>query len=530
MVVADLSFVWATKLAIDIATGADNRFTLSQAIALIICLIIVQMTINISSRWVRAILGVRAQNDMQQRLFNRLLKAQWRPLRKVHTGHLINRLERDVTDVVRFVTESLPSLVTTLFQFTGAFLFLFWMDRTLACIVILVLPIFLLTSKLYMKRMRRITHDVRNTESHLQTILQESLQHTLVIKTLGRISTITQRLTSGQATLRSHVVRRTKYSTFSSGLMNLGFATGYVLTFTWGVVHLQEGLITYGSLIAFVQLVGQIQTPVRALTQFIPVFIGAFTAAERIIELQQIPLEEQLPDEQAPQPQTPPLGIVLSDITYHYEKGAREIFRHFSYVFPPGSITAIQGETGAGKTTLIRLLLALVSPNEGRVGLFAGESSASPADLCRSSQFQPITAAHRSYFSYVPQGNTLLSGTIRDNLLLGNPSATELEMCEALRTAAADFVFELPDGLDTSLSEMGVGLSEGQAQRISIARALLRPAPILLLDEATSSLDAATERRVLQSIIQSHQGRTLLFVTHRPEVLRYCTQTLELTK
>ena len=530
MVVADLSFVWATKLAIDIATGSDHRFTLSQAIALIVCLIVIQMAINISSRWVRAILGVRAQNDMQQRLFNRLLKAEWRPLRKIHTGHLINRLERDVTDVVRFITESLPSLVTTLFQFVGAFLFLFWMDRTLACIVILVLPIFLLTSKLYMKRMRRITHDVRNTESHLQTILQESLQHTLVIKTLGRISTMTQRLTSGQATLRGHVVRRTKYSTFSSGLMNLGFATGYVLTFTWGVVHLQEGLITYGSLIAFVQLVGQIQTPVRALTQFIPVFIGAFTAAERIIELQQIPLEKHLPDEQAQQSQTPPLGIVLSDITYHYEKGAREIFRHFSYVFPPGSITAIQGETGAGKTTLIRLLLALVSPNEGSVGLFTGAASTDAADLCRSPQFQPITAAHRNLFSYVPQGNTLLSGTIRDNLLLGNPAATEQEMCEALRTAAADFVFDLPDGLNTSLSEMGVGLSEGQAQRISIARALLRPAPILLLDEATSSLDAATERRVLQSIIQNHQGRTLLFVTHRPEVLRYCTQTLELRK
>ena len=150
MVVADLSFVWATKLAIDIATGADHRFTLSQAIAFIVCLIVIQMAINISSRWVRAILGVRAQNDMQQRLFNRLLKAQWCPLRKIHTGHLINRLERDVTDVVRFITESLPSLVTTLFQFVGAFLFLFWMDRTLACIVILVLPIFLLTSKLFM--------------------------------------------------------------------------------------------------------------------------------------------------------------------------------------------------------------------------------------------------------------------------------------------------------------------------------------------------------------------------------------------
>lgn len=542
MVVSDLSFVWGTKLAIDIATGASHDLSLTFAIILLVILIILQMTINVCSRWVRAILGVRAQNDMQRRLFHRLLLTEWQPLRRLHTGDLINRLERDVNDIVNFTTESLPSLLTTVLQFLGAFFFLFWMDRTLACIVVLVLPFFILSSRLYMRRMRQITHDVRDTESRLQSILQESLQHSLVIKTLQRIGLITHRLGRGQATLRSHVVRKTKYSTFTSLLMNLGFATGYIITFSWGVLHLQQGLITYGSLIAFVQLVGQIQTPVRALTRFIPVFIGAFTAAERIMELEQIPVESISDDSDIHSPaSTSGLGIAISHMSYQYSEGSRPIFRDFSYVFPPGSITAIVGATGSGKTTLIRQLLALIRPTEGKISLFTQadfESYAAdtfdPADasvaqrLVASGTALPCTASWRHVFSYVPQGNTLLSGTIRDNLLLGNPAATDAELRQALLTAAADFVFTLPEGMDTSLSEMGVGLSEGQAQRIGIARALLRPAPILLLDEATSSLDEATERRVLSGIIGDSQHRTLIFVTHRPEVLKYCTQTLHL--
>lgn len=543
LVVTDLAFVWATKLTIDIATGANPHYTLSFAISLIIAIVVCQLLLGIASKWVRAVLGVRACNEMRGRLFHRLLMARWQPLRRFHTGNLVNRLEQDVNDVVTFSTENIPALLTTVLQFTGAFLLLFWMDRTLACIVVVVLPIFLITGKLYMRRMRHITHNVRDTESRLQAILQESLQHSLVVKTLEQVDTIVARLHGGQQELYRHILRKTRYSTFSTSLMNFGFAAGYVITFTWGVVHLQKGMISYGSLIAFVQLVGQIQAPVRALTRFIPVFIGAFTAAERLMDLERVPVEQTL-GHRSPQPfRTPAVGIAVSHLRFSYTSRSRLIFDDFSYLFPPGSVTAIVGETGSGKTTLIRHLLALVEPTGGRICLYPdGEQAAmtTPMEktalarraetLVNDPEALPITPSLRTCFSYVPQGNTLLSGTIRQNLLLGNPEATEEEMCEALRAAAADFVFDLPDGLDMELCETGVGLSEGQAQRVSIARALLRPAPILLLDEATSALDAETEQTVIRNILHSHRHRTLLFVTHRPEVLKHCSQILRLEK
>ena len=515
LVLSDLGFVWATKLAIDIATHVETQIELSTAIGLLITIIILQLVLGICSKWIRAILGVKAQNKMQRAVFSRLLQSQLKALKRFHSGNLLNRIERDVTDVIGFLTEHIPALVNTCAQFVGAFLFLYWMDSTLACIVICIVPFFLLCSKLYIRKMRKLTHDVRDTESRIQAIIQESLQHTLIIKTLERIQTTLDKLGLFQDKLRGEVVTKTKYSTISSSMMNMGFATGYLVTFIWGVTSLESGLITYGALLAFIQLVGQIQTPLRTLTKFIPVFIGSFTASERLMELEEIPLEPEKDN----QPIKDTAGIRLENVTFSYEKESRKILEHFNFNFPPQSITAILGETGSGKTTLIRLLLALMEPQAGKISLYNEKGvllQAAPSTRCN--------------FSYVPQGNTLLSGTIRENLLLGDPNASEKEMKEALHCAGADFVLQLPLGIDSICGEMGDGMSEGQAQRISIARALLKDSPILLLDEATSALDEETERIVIQNIISKYNQRTLIFITHRPEVLKHCTQTLTLNK
>ena len=512
-VILDFAFIYATKWTIDIATDKAEGSLRSAAYALI-AIMVSKILLGFARKWVSALLGVRSQNILQQRLFSHLLRSEWKGLEERHSGDILNRIERDVLDLTSCITETIPALLEVSFRLVGAFFYLFHMDARLACLVVCIAPCFLVLSKLYVRKMRAITRDIRSTESRVQSILQESIQHRAILKTLERTSTMIEKLMLTQSQLRKHVRHRAVFSSTSSTLISIGFGAGYLVTFLWGVDSLQSGAITYGMMISFIQLVGQIQGPFRDMTRFIPILINTLTASERLMELQEVPLE----DEAAPIIFPDGAGVRISDVSFHYKEGGRPILSHFSCDFPKGSTTAILGETGAGKTTLIRLILALIKPSEGKMEMY---------DETTSVGISPRT---RNNLIYVPQGNTLFSGTIRDNLLMGNPDATEEDMRQALETACAGFVMNRPDGLDTACGELGAGLSEGQAQRIAIARALLRKGSVLLLDEATSALDMQTEQELLKNLSRREAGRTIICVTHRPAVIAYCSQVIEMKR
>lgn len=503
--------VWAIQRAIDVAAGAREG-NIYWAVGVMGALILVDFAISISQVWVRNILGVKAQNKMQQRLLDRLLRSEWQGKELRHSGDVMNRLETDVKTVVNFLAETLPSTLSTLALFFGAFFFLFSMDRLLAIVIVAMIPVFIIFSRIYIRKMRSLTREVRNSDSEVQSVLQETVQNRMLIKTLEGDSAMVEKLETTQSELRHKVVKRTMFSLFSNLILNFGFALGYLVAFLWAALRMVDHTLSFGGMTAFLQLVNKIQAPARSLTKLAPAFVGVFTAAERLMELEENPLEEQ----GEPEKIAAPCGVRLEDVTYQYADGDQPVIDNLSFDFLPGTCTAILGETGSGKTTLIRLLIALIHPQKGQVLIYGKDTPP-----------RAISALHRCNFVYVPQGNTLMSGSIRDNLLLGDPDATEEDMLNALRMSCAEFVEELPEGLDTICMEKGGGLSEGQCQRISIARALLRNRPIMLFDEATSALDPETERRLLKNILSSN-NKTIIFITHRLAVVDYCDQTLKL--
>ena len=515
-VAVSLASVWAVKHAIDVASHSAGG-SIYWAVALMGMLILCGFALNISAVWVKNILGIKAQNRMQQRMLDRILRSEWHGKEKRHSGDVLNRLEFDVSNVVSFLTETLPNTLSVLALFIGSFCYLFSMDPLLAAIIVAMLPLFILTSKIYVGHMRRLTRQVRNSDSRVQSVLQETIQHRMLIKTMEKDEAMVDRLENMQSELRHNVVRRTKFSVLSNLILNFGFALGYLVAFLWSALRMSAGTLTFGGMTAFLQLVAKIQGPARNLTKLVPAFVSVFTAAERLMELEENPLEEQGDPIYMGDYDAGGVGISIHDVSYRYDDGKRNVINRLSCDFRPNTCTAILGETGAGKTTLIRLILALMRPTSGHVYIYNKEKrlDMSPRTRCN--------------IVYVPQGNTLLSGTIRDNLRMGKLDATDREMLAALDKACAGFVRELPQKLDTNCAEAGGGLSEGQAQRIAIARALLRDGSVMIFDEATSALDLETEQTLLENLLKD-RCHTIIFITHRPAVVDYCDQVLRIER
>ena len=508
---ASLLFVYICKTLIDIATGNSGRDLAGWSLAMVATMA-AQTLFSLLRTRLAAQTDIRIKNNLRMQLFSRLICAYHGSRGERHSGDITNRLEEDVRVVSECLSNSLPALLSATVQFIAAFCFLMVLNNTLAWSVVGIMPLAIILSKIFFRKLRRLTRDIRDTDSLVQSHLQENLQHATLIQTLeqeGRASSGLDRLQSG---LYDSVMRRTRFTIVSRTVISLAFAAGYATAFLWGVNGLLAGAVTFGTMTAFLQLVGQIQRPVLELSSYIPSAIHAAASADRLMEIE----GDESCAASEPVHLGSPAGIRMEHVSFAYPDGTRKVIDDFSHDFRPGSRTAIVGETGAGKSTLIRLILALLRPQSGSIVIYGPRSSAE------------VSAATRCNLTYVPQGNSLLSGTVRDNLLLGDPEADEARMKEALRVAAADFVFQLPDGLDTPCSENGGGLSEGQAQRIAIARALLRRGSILLLDEFSSSLDPETEKRLMENLSSALPGRTMIFITHRRKITEYCSDIIEL--
>ena len=511
----NLAFIYACKRLVDVATGVHPG-----SLAVAACwaggLMLVRIGVSAYNTWLQNITNSKMNFIIRGRSYSEVIKSRWAGREKMHTGDMMNRLETDVSTVTNVICNDLPEIVTTLFQLAAATVFLALMDWRLALILLLATPLLVFVSKAFFRRMRHLTLQIRETESRVQSHIQESLRNRVVVKSLEQEGLMGTRLGDLQDIEMDQVEERTKLNVLSRMIVSLTFSGGYITAFLWGVWGIWRGSSTFGMMTAFLQLVGQVQRPAVNLTRQIPSLVYATASIDRLAELENAPKEEW----GRPRMLQGVAGIRVEEVRFRYPDGKREILAGFSHDFVPGSRTAIFGETGAGKSTLIRLMLALLRPDQGQIVLYSGEKEyeASPRTRCN--------------LVYVPQGNSLFSGTIRENLMMGNPDATQEQIEQALDTAVAGFVHSLPEGLDSPCGEGGTGLSEGQAQRIAIARALLRPGSILLLDEFSSSLDPETEVKLLENLTASPAvaDKTMIFITHREKIAAYCDTVYHLER
>ena len=506
-----LYFVYVCKHLIDIATGVSTD-SLGTYIGWMAGCLATQLVLSVIRSRLANRTEVRLRNHLHNRLFTHLMKSHWNGREAFHSGDMLNRIEADTSSITDAICRTVPTVLVTIVQLGGALFFLSRLDVRLAGILVFIMPVALLFSKSYVRKMRCMTREIRDTDSRIQSHLQENLQHRIIVRTLEYTGQAVGKLSELQRSLQGQVYRRTDFSVFSRTMVQIGFMTGYAVAFLWGVFGLREGTVTFGMMADFLQLVSQVQRPMVDMSRQIPAFIRVFTATERLAELTSLPLEKQ----GEPVRLEGSLGIRVENVSFSYPGSERQVLAGFTHDFRPGSLTAIVGETGVGKSTLIKLILALARPEEGKISIYNGREEV---------MVSPLT---RCNLSYVPQGNTLLSGTIRDNLLIGNPRASEDDMRRALHTAVADFVFSLPDGMDTVCGEQGTGLSEGQAQRIAIARGLLRPGNILLLDEPSSALDGETERELLERLSGQVTGKTVVLITHRERIAELCSEVVRM--
>ena len=507
----------ASKYSIDIITGYDSDrlwFIVTVMVAsALVGLLLRSVTSRISTK-----ISLRVNNDIQAEVFDRLLGADWRSLNEFASGDLLSRLSTDVGSVSSSAIRWLPDLIVTAYTFAATLAVILHYDWVMALLALASAPFLLLTSRRLIRGMRTHQQEVRQVGSRLMSYETETLHNLDAIKGFGITGRYGRGFRRQQEEFRRASLDYNLFSIRTEILLSLLGSAVQMAAFGYCLYLLWSGKILYGTMTLFLSQGAKLSSAFNALVRTVPSFLSASVSARRIRDLYALEPEPVLPDDGLDSLASQGFTVAVEDAGYAYVPH-QPVLTHADFRAAPGEIVALVGPSGGGKTTMIRLLLGLIRPAEGRAYLQAADG-----------RQVEMNAGLRRYFSYVPQGNTLLSGTIADNLRMVKPDASDAQLRAALEAACAwDFVSAMDGGLDASVGEHGHGLSEGQAQRIAIARALLRDAPVLLLDEATSALDVATERTILRNLAARYPHKTCIVTTHRPTVISLCRRVYQVS-
>lgn len=501
-----LSFVYWSKKAVDYAIHGGPT-TVEHALIFTGISILLGIIAQLISNWTNEKMRASMLIELQNGIMHRQLLATWQVIKRWHTGDIQVRIHSDCNEIVQMIGYSVWNFMLTSIKLLASFAFLWFLDPKLAILILAISPLVAL-SKLYFRRYRKLTQELKQADSEFGHVIQENLRFRMSIKALGLHPLRWKKLETVQDTIYHLKLKLLKFSTFSQTIMKTTVNAGFLFTFFWGVLQLQAHLISFGTLTAYLQLVGRIQGPVLQLIGFAPAFIRFRTAVERLQELEKEEVEKIDRFVIIPHPQS----LVLENISFNYDD--IKILSSFNAIFRKDEPTALIGPSGRGKTTVIRIILSLLKINSGIAYILTKDEKIK------------LSPEHRINFGYVPQGDKLFSGTIRENLHSSNKHFTEQDIKYALDTACAGFVYELPLGLETIIGESGYGLSEGQAQRIAIARAVLRDCSFYLFDEITSALDQQTAEILMDRLIQFGKDKILIFVTHDLNLTERCTQRI----
>ena len=525
--------VTVSKSLIDSAISGDSESTIRWLIIMLAITLISMLSSPVTS-FMSTHSSTKLTQNIQRKIYKHIQYSDWLEQSKFHSVSLLTRVTSDVSNISSAILGTIPSLVSLLVTLIGSFYTLISWAPSIALAAVFIGPFLILVGRYFSSKLKDLYKEAQEEDVKYRSFMQESIQNIMIVKTFCMEKINMHRLIDIQNNKYKIAMRNTKLSVMTSMSMSFCSSIAYFTIFTWGVLNIAKGLSTYGTFTGMLQLYSKVQSPFSSLASMIPGLISTMAAAERLMEIEAIPVEKMADEKELDDIGSLEVAldtisskvssafnkpnIIFDNVSFAY-KANNNILNNINLTIESGETLAFIGPSGEGKTTMIRLILSLINPTEGNVLLSEGNL------------IKDINRNYRELISYVPQGNTLFSGSIRDNLKYGNPNASDDEIKAALSNACAlDFVNELENGLDTMIGEKGVGISEGQAQRIAIARSFLRERPILILDEATSALDPETEVNVLKAVRELPTKPTCIIITHRPSALNICNRIMKLEK